>query len=581
MLRYFLVLWIIFACTTNCRRNLFQSLEDPLSVEETATLMLERKDYNGALTTILAELPLEDRQRLLSGSLSPLDAKQLLLKHYGQRPNREAIFGIYGIALIGASGIDALQLTLLVSQLSEGGKQPGISDILKLVLSNIPRTDSARLAIDTVILVGEITDDGRKSVSRLSNDILIYLLAISARLLALDTNTDSSISTAELSKLDPADAQAIYDFLQGLRSKVAVIRSKSEDESYHKLAKRLDEFQAELEASPGLNTAARLKNYLAESLSSAGGESFSIDTVADVYIFRPTATLITPKAQILSANLRDQLAAKREAYLELVKPDDAGWVVDTKCDGLLFNALYALGGGKPNILAARTANGQWFRHHRKDCFANAQSKSTISRDMLVGLLLWIWRTRQTEAIASLVSYGKRHTDDAARWVMGEGESSRIGVDLALQEVFHLLHARLSGQQAPALSEKIWVPNHGFEAHIDMLLLILRAELIGGIVADELELIRVHAQANPRNALYRYLLALYTDGQMDAAANILLTTALFPAAQLPGATHRCTFYLWQRSEVKDGQPNPDWSPCTGDATVYSGIDFLFVAGQLLR
>ena len=92
------------------------------------------------------------------------------------------------------------------------------------------------------------------------------------------------------------------------------------------------------------------------------------------------------------------------------------FILDDKCDSLLFSALAAVGmQEKIDILAARNEEGQWFRTPAKDCLATGRSGSTISRDMFMGLFWYMFTFNEQDMINELWEYGEAH-----EWLMGEG-----------------------------------------------------------------------------------------------------------------------------------------------------------------
>ena len=125
---------------------------------------------------------------------------------------------------------------------------------------------------------------------------------------------------------------------------------------------------------------------------------------------------------IFLSHSNKMLLKKQRLYLNLSvqKKDSFGWISDSKCDGLLFNSLYSLSGGIVNLEKASGRPGGWFRHPSKNCYKTKGSASTISRDMLLGLFLWIWKNKRLDLIESIIHFGEANRDSLGNWTMGHG-----------------------------------------------------------------------------------------------------------------------------------------------------------------
>jgi len=288
---------------------------------------------------------------------------------------------------------------------------------------------------------------------------------------------------------------------------------------------------------------------------------------------KPQPPVITNPALI------DRLEAKYNTYLDLYQDqqDSHGFILSDACDSLLFTGL--LGAVLPegiDIHAAEKTPGEWTRRPLVDgkdtCYPD-NSKSSISRDMLLGLQWYAWGNKNLRILKNLWDYGTEHT-----WVMGKGAPSRILFTPNAQALLAEGIYRLGGtdhfiaRAIPVVRGK----NEGFQAHLDYLSILLRAEYEGKMDADSLSLMGHHLNRQPRNSLVSYIYHRYTDGVYDQAVNTLLDSQLFPEDRLPTSADRKTPWLWERDD------GPNWKPrIGGDVHSHPGGDFLFMAHLILR
>lgn len=274
----------------------------------------------------------------------------------------------------------------------------------------------------------------------------------------------------------------------------------------------------------------------------------------------------------------DELERKYWVYRALYTDhqDQHGFILSSHCDSLLFTGL--LGGVLPegiDIKAAEKSPGEWTRRPLVDgedtCYPD-NSKSTISRDMLLGLQFYAWKNQRLDILEDLWDYGKANT-----WIMGKGAPSRIIFTPNSQALLAEAIFRLGGEDhfitraIPTLRNE----NTGFQAHLDHVSILLSGELEGEISGKDLEIMAGHVKRVPDNALVRYIHSKYTDGIQDAAIKSLLNESWFPRGRLPTTTDRKSGWLWERD------PGADWSPRSGAAETHTGGDFLLVAHLILK
>lgn len=286
---------------------------------------------------------------------------------------------------------------------------------------------------------------------------------------------------------------------------------------------------------------------------------------------------VTTVNTVASDATRAQLRDRYDLYLEGLKSrhqGPAGFILSEACDSLLFTGLVAA--TVPDIAvdltAARDAGGAWHRRPLSlpECYPEF-SGSSISRDMLVGVLWYAWRTKRLDIAEQLLSYGHAHG-----WVMGAGPYSRTYVMPGLQSTIAEVVYRLGGHNDAALRSfpQVYGDADGYELHLQVLLILLRGELTGNIGDWALEKLQTAFTSNQRNALYAYAHAKWVSGDYAPAYAALADANYFPPDRLPSTKKYCAEWLWQRDL------GADWQPCPSEnSKEHSGADWLFVYGLL--
>jgi hypothetical protein len=291
----------------------------------------------------------------------------------------------------------------------------------------------------------------------------------------------------------------------------------------------------------------------------------------------------TTEKKISFSDKREEIKAKYELYMSLqpTVEDQLGWILVKDCDALLFTSLNTVSGRRPNLLAARDENGQWFRRPLvyESCYPK-NSASSISRDMFVGLMYAVWRTKQLGVALDLYDFGESNN-----WVMGKGDPSRTLFSPSLQSTLAEMIYRMGGQDKVIARNlpQIWVPGlTDYQLHLALLHIALRGELYGFVSAPMREVISEAAGRETNNALAALLYAKYISGDLDHAADLLLNQGWWPADRLPTTGDRRAEWITQRQFYgSDGEVNPDWLPVEGTSVPHTGGDFLFVAKLFLE
>jgi hypothetical protein len=255
------------------------------------------------------------------------------------------------------------------------------------------------------------------------------------------------------------------------------------------------------------------------------------------------------------------LQSKYDLYLSLQTDS-----MRNDCDGLLFRSLTAVGGNTHINIMDHFRDGKWNRSPDNVC----TTTSTISRDMMMGLIWWMYTTKNlTEAIA-LRNYAQEHY-----LKMGEGDS-RVLMSPALYSTLLMVIERLEGKLVTSNLPMVWDKTLvGYKAHLTILHILLRAELSGYVDDIELDVIMTYANREPKNALFTFAYAKYVDGNYERSIKTLMDESLFPKDRLPACRDREDKWIFEReySTIKD------WIP--GDCSnIHSGGEFLFVTSLIL-
>lgn len=273
---------------------------------------------------------------------------------------------------------------------------------------------------------------------------------------------------------------------------------------------------------------------------------------------------------------------KFDLYLKLFKEkqDLNGFILTDKCDSLLFSCLAGCVEGIEVNVAAAQRSGQWFRRPLEyttqvnlgeivssgypECYECGGSKSTISRDQLLGLAWYAWCNKRLDISEGVIKYALAHFG-----IMGKGVISRTFIGFGILSTFAWISYRLGGPSRywlRILSADLGITAGvvGFAAHLQVLHVHLRSEITGNQRDRELaiKIAHVHALRTEHNNTYFNYVA-------NVIGSLLQYNELFPEDRLPTEMDRVSGWLWERD------PGLDWQP-TEDNTEHTGGDFLWAA-----
>lgn len=253
------------------------------------------------------------------------------------------------------------------------------------------------------------------------------------------------------------------------------------------------------------------------------------------------------------------------------------------CDSTLFDGLLgSVPGLNVDLTAARNEDGTWNRHPKIDCYGTGLSRSSFSRDMFLGVLWWAVSNKRVDVLEDIYNYcSKQAQFPIAGCVFGKGPiddprhvlSPNLIDTLAESIVYlggtnHVLARGIYAGETEALE--------GFQAHLSVLHVLLRGKVQEGISNRQLSILKYHAERQPDNALFTAAYHKYSGQMRDEAVNTLMNERLFPSDRLPSTSEYCAEWLWQR----DFSTEKDWTPCSENAKIHNGGDWLFAAALLL-
>lgn len=221
----------------------------------------------------------------------------------------------------------------------------------------------------------------------------------------------------------------------------------------------------------------------------------------------------------------------------------SGWPSAIDCDATLWAGLAkAAGVDTVDLEQADYGSGEIHRvPSPDDCYASGST--SVSRDMLLGYTYGMFRTGNAEAIQLILNFGEHHS-----WIMGKPEAS-------LGEV--LLTGNLMGAMARATCEmnsycpiyKAIMPLHSksdkdYVRHLTVLYILLNGEIdspvklslggaMGNITTSDLDILKWHAEQDPKDLLFQAAVHLYSDGDFNEVADELLADEFYVPSYVRG------------------------------------------------
>lgn len=222
-----------------------------------------------------------------------------------------------------------------------------------------------------------------------------------------------------------------------------------------------------------------------------------------------------------STNLRTcDLSTYNTPAVELHQ-DSHGFVEYEKCDSLFLSGLVSASGIDVDLGEAEINSGEWLRRPADyaECYAAGESRSTISRDQLLGVYWYAWRSQDVDMLERLWDFGK-----ARNWKMGDGRL--LGADTVLNPAMISTLAQMlymmGSDRGSVITRNLPVSwsvkydtSNYYVNRLTALHLLLRKEAYGSISAGSQGVLIEMTDKWPGNPLF----AIAAGRKCRAAANI--------------------------------------------------------------
>jgi hypothetical protein len=274
------------------------------------------------------------------------------------------------------------------------------------------------------------------------------------------------------------------------------------------------------------------------------------------------------------------LENKSALYVDLIQDeghqDAQGFIMTSHCDATLFSGLFAA--ARPdlliNIRAAASADlSQWFRRPGQDCgSAFGNSRSTISRDMMLGVFWYIWKAKDLEAAEILMEQLRTNFYQ----LEGQGTAGELLMTPALINTLAQLILALGGKRysIELMFPAVFGKGVGYVSHLTAWHILLRGDMLGHITEAELDILEFHKNRNPLNPLFQAAYHKYVDGNQDKAIKLLLNSSEWPSNKLPTTEEHCSDWPIQRDA------GDDWEPCN-PVNTHTGAELVILYELLIK
>jgi hypothetical protein len=272
------------------------------------------------------------------------------------------------------------------------------------------------------------------------------------------------------------------------------------------------------------------------------------------------------------------LADKVSRYKVLIQEqqDRNGFIHVDKCDSLLYSGLIGASGIDVDLRSAEGRDGEWFRRpiQYNECYSAGESRSTISRDGLLGVIWYGYINNDLKMLEDLYEFGERRD-----WFMGD--DTVLGGHTYFTPLYRTILAKaiakLGGERHYWASVPLFMTKcePGYRCHLQVLQILLIGEIQGSISGDQLNLLRSICLENHNNPLFTMAYAKYTNGDYSRTID-LLSKAKYPTHSLPTSAEVCSEWSIQRIDT-----HKDQLPCPAEGNIHSGGDLIFIYEMMNR
>ena len=279
-------------------------------------------------------------------------------------------------------------------------------------------------------------------------------------------------------------------------------------------------------------------------------------------------------------SLQSELSRKSEVYSELVNShrDEHGFIMTEKCDALLFSGLLSASlPGTINILAARDDTGAWHRRPNHDCSPSiGNSRSTISRDMILGLFWHLYKNKDLDTAIELIEDLRSN----AYKLRGQGTLGELLVNPSMLSTLAHIILKLDGPRYPIelAMPAVFGKHDGFVAHLTVWHILLRGELLGEIPDSHFTILQWQKDRQPNNPLFQAAYNKYLTGNQTDSILLLLDSAEWPADRLPTTNEHCSDWVIERDYSEK-----DWSACGPEKPFkeHTGAELIIIYNLIIK
>lgn len=286
---------------------------------------------------------------------------------------------------------------------------------------------------------------------------------------------------------------------------------------------------------------------------------------------------IKAKRGHLDTQLRAALEHKYNLYKENIKKhqDNYGFIDHKYCDSILWSGLLSITGIEVQLEKARGKDGFWQRRPTENPCYPTGSASSFSRDMLTGLVWYLWDQKDRNLAESTYKHMKKHC-----FVMGRGDPARLIMMPSLEATLAEICYRLGGKNRRFTRRQMqhWPKGlRGYPVHLSVMHILLRGRIFGNIDSKMYDSLKHYAKTHPNNPVYNFAYKLYNDGNMNEVAKLLMNEEWWPNDRLPRRRDRRSSWITQRDY------GDDWLPARDDDLdqEHHGGDFLVATKLLLE
>ena len=225
---------------------------------------------------------------------------------------------------------------------------------------------------------------------------------------------------------------------------------------------------------------------------------------------------LTPKKSDKIKELKDEYSRRMLSFHSI-----GGWPSDYDNDGSLWAGLAARAGMSVNVGAAVQPDGRVTRRPFKDSIVPEESASSVSNDMILGVMSGLLYQKDRALLESVFTYGKVNS-----WVMGYPIWMVGRVILKPNNIALLARAveRLGGPKHPErLIPLIYVPlqESDYPTHLQLVSFILARDVGEANILNEV-IVQETCEYNQGDAL-----AMAVCGRHDRATGLLLGDYTYP------------------------------------------------------